>query len=83
MPYVKLKIPKLDIMFQIKSVSCGTFSYICVYINAFAICVMLQLYLQHGFCDVIFKIKHKLYAASGSALFTLTESRPNLTLISL
>jgi hypothetical protein len=45
----------------------GTCCYICVYINAVAGSVMWQLYLQHDFCNIIFKIKRKLYIASGSA----------------
>jgi hypothetical protein len=36
-----------------------------MYINAVADSVMF--YLQHGFYNIIFKIKHKLYIASGSA----------------
>jgi hypothetical protein len=43
----------------------GTCSYICMYINAVADSVML--YLQHDFYNIIFKIKHKLYTASGYA----------------
>ena len=43
----------------------GTCSYICMYINAVANSVMLQ--LRHDFYNIIFKIKHKLYIASGSA----------------
>jgi hypothetical protein len=50
----------------------GTCSYIPVYINAVAGSVMLC--LQHGFYKVIFKIKHKLCIASGSAL---PPTRPN------
>jgi hypothetical protein len=46
-------------------VSHGTFSYIRVYINAVADSVMLC--LQHDFYNLIFKIEHKLYIASGSA----------------
>jgi hypothetical protein len=38
-----------------------------MYVNAVADSVMLQLYLRHDFYNVIFKIKHKLYIASGSA----------------
>jgi hypothetical protein len=44
----------------------GTCSYIRMYINAVADSVMLC--LQHDFCNIIFKIKHKLYIDSGSAL---------------
>jgi hypothetical protein len=44
MPYVKLETQKLHVIY-IRSVSYGRFSYICVYITAFAICVMLLLYL--------------------------------------
>jgi hypothetical protein len=36
-----------------------------MYINAAAGNIIL--YLQHGFCDIIFKIKNELYIASGSA----------------
>jgi hypothetical protein len=43
----------------------GTCSYIRMYLNAVADSVML--YLQHYFCNIIFKIKHKLYIASGTA----------------
>jgi hypothetical protein len=43
----------------------GTCSYIFMYINAVADSVML--YLWHDFHNTIFKIKHKLYSASGSA----------------
>jgi hypothetical protein len=43
----------------------GTCSYIRVYINAVAGSV--KLFLQHGFYNIIFKIKHKLYIPSGSA----------------
>jgi len=28
--------------------------------------LMLQLHLRHGFYNIVFKIKHKLYIASGS-----------------
>jgi hypothetical protein len=45
--------------------SYGASSYIRMYINAVAGSVML--YLQYGFYNIIFKIKHKLYIASGSA----------------
>jgi hypothetical protein len=45
--------------------SLGTCSYVCMYINAVADSVML--YLQHDFYNIIFKIKHKLYIALGSA----------------
>jgi hypothetical protein len=37
-----------------------------MYINAVAGSVIL--YLEHDFYNIIFKIKHKLYIASGSAL---------------
>jgi hypothetical protein len=37
-----------------------------MYINAVANSVMLQLYLRHDFYNVLFKIKHKLFIASGS-----------------
>ena len=37
-----------------------------VSINAVANSVMLQLYLQHGFLNIVFKIRHKLYIALGS-----------------
>jgi len=40
---------------------------ICMYINAVTNSFMLLLYLWHDFCNIIFKIKHKLYIASGSA----------------
>jgi hypothetical protein len=43
----------------------GTYSYIRMYINTVSDSVML--YLQHDFCNIIFKIQHKLYIASGSA----------------
>jgi hypothetical protein len=36
-----------------------------MYINAVADSVVL--YLQHNFCNVIFKITHKLYIVSGAA----------------
>jgi hypothetical protein len=42
----------------------GTCSYIRMYIDAVANSVML--YLQHDFYNISFKIKHKLYIASGS-----------------
>jgi hypothetical protein len=42
----------------------GPCSYICMYINAAADSVML--YLRHDFYNKTFKIKHKLYVASGS-----------------
>ena len=45
-----------------------TCSYICRYINEVANSVMLQLYLRHGFCNKIFKVKRKLYTASVSAV---------------
>jgi hypothetical protein len=48
-------------------VSHGICSYICMYINAVADSVMLQLYLRHGFYNIIFKIKQTIYIASGSA----------------
>jgi len=44
-----------------------TCSYIGVYITAVANSVMLQLYWWHHFYNAIFKIKHELYTASGSA----------------
>jgi hypothetical protein len=43
----------------------GTCSYVCMYINAVPGSVIL--YLQHDFYDIVLKIKHKLYIASGSA----------------
>ena len=43
----------------------GTGSYICTYMNAVANNVML--YLGHDFYNIIFKIKYKLYIASGLA----------------
>ena len=46
------------------------------------IALYYRLYLKHDFGDVIFKIKHKLYVASVSASFTLTESWPTVTLMS-
>jgi len=36
-----------------------------MFMNAVEISVMLQLYLQHECYNIIFKIKHKLYIASG------------------
>ena len=42
----------------------GTCSYICMYINAVADSVIL--YSLHDPYNIIFKIKHKLYIASGS-----------------
>jgi hypothetical protein len=42
-----------------------TCSYICTYVNAFA--DSLKLYLHYDLRNIIFKIKHKLYIASGSA----------------
>jgi len=39
-----------------------------MYINAVAITVLLQLYLQHDFNNIIFKIIHKLHITSVSAL---------------
>jgi hypothetical protein len=41
----------------------GTCSYVRMYINAAADCVML--YSQHDFYNIIFKIEYKLYIASG------------------
>jgi hypothetical protein len=38
-----------------------------MYINAVANSVMLQLQLQHDFYNIIFKSKHKLHTALGSA----------------
>jgi len=38
-----------------------------MYINADAKSVMLQVYLRQYFRNIIFKIKHKLHTASGSA----------------
>ena len=38
-----------------------------MYINEVADSVMLQLYLQHDFYNIIFKIKPKLYIDTGSA----------------
>jgi hypothetical protein len=43
----------------------GSCSYICMYINAVAGSVMS--YLQHNSYNIIFKIKHKSYTASGPA----------------
>jgi hypothetical protein len=45
------------------SLSHGTCSFSCLCINAVAVSVML--YLQHDFYNIVFKIKHKLYIASG------------------
>jgi hypothetical protein len=45
-------------------VSHGTCSYIRMYANAVLERVMLP--LRHDFYNMIFKIKHKLYTASGS-----------------
>jgi hypothetical protein len=42
-----------------------TCSYICMYINAVADSVVLQLYLWHEFCNIVFEVK-KLYVALGS-----------------
>jgi hypothetical protein len=39
---------------------------ICMYISAVANSVMLQLYLWNDFYNIIFKMKHKLYTASGT-----------------
>jgi hypothetical protein len=44
----------------------GTCSYIHIYINAVTDSVMF--YLQHDFCNTVFKIERKLYIASESAL---------------
>jgi len=38
-----------------------------MYINAVANGVMLQFYLRSDFYKTVFKIKHKLHRASGSA----------------
>jgi hypothetical protein len=46
-------------------VSHGTCSYILIYIKAAANSVMLS--LHHDFNNIIFKMKHKLYIALGSA----------------
>jgi hypothetical protein len=43
----------------------GTCSYIRMYINTVADSVML--YLQHDFYNIIFKIKHESYIATGLA----------------
>jgi hypothetical protein len=37
------------------------------YINEAVKNVMLQSFLRYDFCNIIFKIKHKVYTASGSA----------------
>ena len=44
----------------------GTCNYICMYINAVAGRVMLQLYLWHDFYNIIFNTKHKSYKTSES-----------------
>jgi hypothetical protein len=49
---------------------------ISVYINAVPVSVMLQLYLWHDLCNIIFKIKHKLYIVSRSAS-PLPSTPPN------
>jgi hypothetical protein len=64
----------------------GTCSYVCVYIYVVAKSVML--YLRHDFYAIIFKIKHKLHIATGSAppkenfwvrtwICALNENRPS------
>jgi hypothetical protein len=45
----------------------GTCIYVFTYINSISNSIMLQLYLQHKYCNVIFKMKLKVYIASGSA----------------
>jgi len=37
----------------------GTYSYICMYVNAVANSVILQLHLRLGCYNLIFKVKHK------------------------
>jgi hypothetical protein len=46
-------------------VSHGTCRFTHMYVNVVANSVML--YLQNDFCNIIFKIKDKLYITSGSA----------------
>jgi hypothetical protein len=41
---------------------------VCLCVNAVANNVMLELYPGHDFYNIIFKVKHKLYIASGSAM---------------
>jgi hypothetical protein len=48
--------------------------YIYMYINMVANSVMLQLHLWHDFYNTVFKIKHKLYRAAGSAPHTSEKS---------
>jgi hypothetical protein len=62
--YIRILKNKL-IKFKKTGLSHGTCSYICMYINAVTGSVMLC--LQRGFCNIIFKTKHKLHIASGSA----------------
>ena len=49
----------------------GTSSYISMYTNAVANSFRVQLYSEHEFYDIIFKIKRRLYIASGPAPFPL------------
>jgi hypothetical protein len=37
----------------------GTYSYICMYVNAVENIITLQLHLRRGCYNIIFKIKHK------------------------
>jgi hypothetical protein len=48
--------------------------YICMYVNAVANSVTLQLYLRYDFHNIISKIKHKLYIASGSPHLPIQNS---------
>ena len=49
------------------NMSHGTGSYICVYMNAVANSVLLNLYLRLDIHNKVFKTKHEVYIASGSA----------------
>jgi hypothetical protein len=63
-------VGKLYLGFKLSEwVSHRTCSYICRCMNAVASNAILQLYLWHDFCNVVFKIKHNelyIYTASGS-----------------
>jgi hypothetical protein len=62
---LKNKFKKLKKKDRALWLSHGTCSYSRMYINAVANSVML--YLRHDFYNMIFKMEHKLYIASGSA----------------
>ena len=54
---IKKKQQYWPLWFKIRSATHGKCSYVCMYINAVADSIMLQLYLRHDFYNIIFQLK--------------------------